>query len=48
LRIASGALADCLGFFEKMADRDRVVLLLDLLGRKVRVQAPLDSVVAAS
>lgn len=44
LRIVSGALADCLGFFDRMADRDRVVLLLDLLGRKVRVQAPLEAV----
>ncbi len=47
LRIVSGALADCFGFFEKMADRDRVILLLDLLGRKVRVQAPRDCVIAA-
>jgi transcriptional antiterminator RfaH len=44
----SGALADCLGFFERMADHDRVILLLDLLGRKVRVQAPLEAVVAGS
>jgi len=44
LRIISGALADCLGLFERMADRDRVVLLLDLLGRTVRVQAPLEAV----
>ncbi len=48
LRVVSGALTDCLGLFEKMADRDRVILLLDLLGRKVRVQAPLDAVAAAS
>jgi len=48
LRIVSGALGDCLGFFERMADRDRVILLLDLLGRKVRVQAPLGNVVTAS
>jgi transcriptional antiterminator RfaH len=48
LRIMSGALADCLGFFERMADHDRVILLLDLLGRKVRVQAPLEAVVAGS
>lgn len=46
LRLVSGALADCLGFFERMADRDRVVLLLDLLGRKVRVQAPVGYVAA--
>lgn len=48
LRIVSGALADCLGIFERMADRDRVVLLLDLLGRKVRVQAPSEHVAIAS
>ena len=30
-----------------MADCNRVVLLLDLLGRKVRVQAPLETVSAA-
>ena len=44
LRIVSGALADCQGFFERMADRDRVVLLLDLLGRKVRVRIPREAV----
>ena len=47
LRIVSGALGDCFGLFERMADRDRVILLLDLLGRRVRVQAPLDYVIAA-
>ena len=47
LRIVSGALADCFGLFEEMADRDRVILLLDLLGRKVRVQAPREYVAAA-
>ncbi len=48
LRIVSGALTDCFGLFEKMADRDRVVLLLDLLGRKVRIQAPRHLVTAAT
>jgi transcriptional antiterminator RfaH len=47
LRIASGALADCRGLFERMADRDRVILLLDLLGRKVRVEAPRAAVTGA-
>ncbi|MGF1631595.1 MAG: transcription termination/antitermination protein NusG [Kiloniellaceae bacterium] len=46
LRIVSGALADCFGIFEKMADRERVILLLDLLGRRVRVKAPLSTVAA--
>lgn len=41
LRIVSGALSECFGLFERMADRDRVILLLDLLGRKVRVKAPM-------
>jgi transcriptional antiterminator RfaH len=45
LRIVSGALAECRGLFERMADQDRVVLLLDLLGRTVRVQAPRASVI---
>ncbi|WP_340119169.1 transcription termination/antitermination NusG family protein [Pelagibius sp. 7325] len=34
----------CQGLFERMADCDRVVVLLDLLGRAVRVQAPLKAV----
>ncbi len=46
LRIVSGALANCFGVFERMADRDRVILLLNLLGRKVQVKAPLDAVAA--
>lgn len=46
LRIISGAMADCLGLFERMADRDRVILLLDLLGQKVRVEAPQSAVAA--
>lgn len=40
LRIMSGALADCIGLFEEMADRGRVIVLLDLLGGRGRVQAP--------
>lgn len=48
LRIVSGALAECFGLFERMADRDRVILLLDLLGRKVRVEARMQTVAAAS
>jgi transcriptional antiterminator RfaH len=47
LQIVSGALADCFGIFERMADRDRVILLLDLLGRTVRVQVPRDAVAAS-
>lgn len=37
IRITEGAFAGCQGLFENMSDRARVALLLDLLGRKVRV-----------
>lgn len=48
LEIVSGALAECRGFFERMSDRARVVLLLDLLGRKVRVEVPVAAVTATA
>ena len=37
VRIVDGVFADSLGLFEGMADRERVAILLDLLGRKVRI-----------
>jgi transcriptional antiterminator RfaH len=37
VRILGGAFASVLGLFEGFADRDRVLILVDLLGRKVRV-----------
>jgi transcriptional antiterminator RfaH len=37
VRIVDGLFARCLGLFDGVADRDRVAVLLDLLGRKVRV-----------
>jgi len=37
VRIVDGVFSACLGLFEGMADRERVAVLLDLLGRKVRV-----------
>jgi transcriptional antiterminator RfaH len=37
VRVVGGALADCLGLFQDMADRERVTVLIDLLGRKVKV-----------
>ena len=42
-----GALSNCLGLFEGMSDRDRVVILLDMLGRKVRVVLDEEFIVAA-
>jgi transcription antitermination factor NusG len=47
VRIIEGPLADVTGFFEEMADSRRVTLLLDVLGRAVRVQAPLTAITAA-
>ncbi len=47
VRIAAGTLCDRVGLFERMDDRERVVLLLDMLGRNVRVAVPLDTVAAA-
>jgi len=43
----SGVFGDTYGLFEGIADRDRVAILLDLLGRKVRVVLDRESVVAA-
>lgn len=47
LRFVSGTMKDCLGLFEGMAARERVIVLLDLLGRKVRVETPIQAVAAA-
>lgn len=48
LRLTHGAMAEQVGLFEEMADDQRVVLLLDLLGREVRVTAPVEALEAAS
>ncbi len=37
VRIVDGVFASCLGLFEAVSDGERVAVLLDLLGRKVRV-----------
>jgi transcriptional antiterminator RfaH len=37
VRIVGGAMCDCFGLYEGMSPRDRVSVLLELLGRKVRV-----------
>ena len=44
VRVTAGALVDQTGLFECTSDEDRVILLLDLLGRQVKVKLPLDSV----
>ena len=47
VRVLAGVFAENLGLFDGMADRDRVAILLDLLGRKVRVSLDADMVTAA-
>ena len=47
VRVLDGAFSECLGLFDGIADSERVTILLDLLGRKVRVLLNLDSVAAA-
>jgi transcriptional antiterminator RfaH len=47
IRVLDGAFSSCLGLFEGMAERERIAILLDLLGRKVRVVLDADLVVAA-
>jgi transcriptional antiterminator RfaH len=47
IRVLDGAFSSCLGLFEGMAERDRIAILLDLLGRKVRVVLDADLIVAA-
>jgi transcriptional antiterminator RfaH len=47
VRVLDGAFSSCLGLFDGMADRERIAILLDLLGRKVRVVLDADLVAAA-
>lgn len=47
VRIVDGVFADHLGLYEGLGERDRVRILLDLLGRKVKVMIENDAVVAA-
>jgi transcriptional antiterminator RfaH len=37
IRVSNGAFCDCLGLYEAISGKDRSAILLDLLGRKVRV-----------
>lgn len=47
VRVVGSAFSDCIGLFEAMTDGERVSVLLDLLGRKVRVVMNADSIEAA-
>jgi transcriptional antiterminator RfaH len=47
VRVLAGVFMDSAGLFNGMADHDRVSILLDMLGRKVRVSLDADIVTAA-
>jgi transcriptional antiterminator RfaH len=47
VRVLDGVFASCLGIFESMNEKDRVTVLLDLLGRRVRVGLEMESVAPA-
>jgi transcriptional antiterminator RfaH len=47
VRILAGAFTDLVGLFDGLGDRERVAVLLDLLGQKVRVSMDMDMIVAA-
>ena len=47
VRVLEGAFYDCLGIYDGMSDRERVEILLDLLGRKVRVRMNAEAIAAA-
>jgi transcriptional antiterminator RfaH len=47
IRVLDGAFSSCLGLFEGMAEPERIAILLDLLGRKVRVTLDADLIAAA-
>jgi transcriptional antiterminator RfaH len=47
IRVLEGVFTDCFGLYDGMPDRDRVAVLLDLLGRKVRVLVDVETVAAA-
>jgi len=44
VRVTSGALAEQVGLFDCVTDDERVIILLDMLGRQVRVKVPLETV----
>ena len=47
VRVLEGSFRDCCGLYDGMSAGERVAILLDLLGRKVRVILPTDKIEAA-
>jgi transcriptional antiterminator RfaH len=48
VRIVDGPFTDLEGLFECASDETRVVVLLDLMGRKVKVRVPTETVYACA
>ncbi len=48
LRIMSGTFADQFGLFDGLADEDRVIVLLSMLGREISAKLPLNAVQAVA
>ena len=44
VRLTEGALADQVGLFDSVSDDERVIVLLNLLGREMKVRVPIDTV----
>jgi transcriptional antiterminator RfaH len=47
IRVVEGAFCDCLALYEGMSNHERVAILLELLGRKVRIVLDPDMIDAA-
>jgi transcriptional antiterminator RfaH len=47
IRVLDGVFSSCLGLFEGMTDGERIAILLDMLGRKVKVVLDADAIEAA-
>lgn len=47
VRILDGVFGGCLGLFEGMTDSERVAVLLDLLGRKIRIVLDAEALASA-
>ena len=48
VQITNGAFDSCVGLFECASDSERVTVLLDLLGRQVRVRVPIEDISAVA
>jgi transcriptional antiterminator RfaH len=47
IKVLRGAFSDCCGLYEGMSNRERVAILLDILGRKARTFVSIDAIEAA-